>query len=136
MCPERHSGMDKRKKLTLAETRQRALGRRIKTLRKERKLSQEDLAELIGRSVDTVSNIERGFSSTRISTAFELADALKVSFIDLFDWVETAKLTPLQKSRAELVEKFRVLLEGGSDATVADIAELTRAISEAAIRKK
>jgi transcriptional regulator with XRE-family HTH domain len=128
--------MDKRKKLSLAETRQKALGRRVKALRKDRKLSQEDLAELIGRSVDTVSNIERGFSSTRLSTAFEIAEALKVRFNDLFDWVEAAKLTPLQKGRAELVEKFRVLLEGGSAVTVADIAELTRAISEAATRKK
>jgi len=83
--------MDKRHKPTLAETRQRALGHRIKALRKERKLSQEDLAEMIGKSVDTVSNIERGFSSTRLSTVFEIAEALKVGFIDLFDWADTPK---------------------------------------------
>ncbi|MCW0232570.1 MAG: helix-turn-helix domain-containing protein [Ferrovibrio sp.] len=127
--------MDKRKKPTPAEARQKALGRRIKALRKERKLSQEDLAEMIGKSVDTVSNIERGFSSTRLSTVFEIAEALKVGFIDLFDWADVPKQTAQQKARAELVEKFRILLEGNAAVTVADIAELTRAISEAATRR-
>lgn len=116
--------------------RRKQLGRRIKLLRKERKLSQEALAELIDKSVDTISNIERGFASTRISTAFEIAQALKVSFTDLFDWVETVKLTPQQKAQAALVEKFRALLQGSAQATLADVAELTRAISEAASRQK
>ncbi len=127
--------MDKRKKPTLAETRQKALGHRIKALRKERKLSQEDLAEMIGKSVDTVSNIERGFSSTRLSTVFEIAEALKVGFIDLFDWADMPKQSAQQKARADLVEKFRILLDGNAEVTVADIAELTRAISEAATRR-
>ncbi|MEL3891702.1 helix-turn-helix transcriptional regulator [Ferrovibrio sp. MS7] len=127
--------MDKRSKSTPAEARQKALGRRIKALRKERKLSQEDLAEIIGKSVDTVSNIERGFSSTRLSTVFEIAEALKVGFIDLFDWADMPKQTAQQKARAELVEKFRILLDGNAEVTVADIAELTRAISEAATRR-
>ncbi|WP_374631178.1 helix-turn-helix domain-containing protein [Ferrovibrio sp.] len=127
--------MDKRKKPTLAETRQKALGHRIKALRKERKLSQEDLAEMISKSVDTVSNIERGFSSTRLSTVFEIAEALKVGFIDLFDWADMPKQSAQQKARAQLVEKFRILLDGNAEATVADIAELTRAISEAATRR-
>lgn len=127
--------MDKRRKSTPAEIRQKALGRRIKALRKERKLSQEDLAEMIGKSVDTVSNIERGFSSTRLSTVFELAEALKVGFIELFDWADVPKQSAQQKARAELVEKFRILLEGNAAVTVADIAELTRAISEAATRR-
>ena len=48
-------------------------------------LTQEELAERIGRSVDTVSNLERGASSTRIETAFRIADALGVGILDLFD---------------------------------------------------
>jgi len=127
--------MDKRKKPSPAELRQKALGRRVKALRKERKLSQEDLAEMIGKSVDTVSNIERGFSSTRLSTVFEIAEALKVGFTDLFDWADMPRQSPQQKARAELVEKFRILLDGNAQVTVADIAELTRAISEAATRR-
>ena len=118
------------------KARRKQLGRRIKLLRKERKLSQEELAELIDKSVDTISNIERGFASTRISTAFEIAQALKVSFTDLFDWVDTPKQTPQQKAQAALVEKFRALLQGSTQATLADVAELTRAISEAASRQK
>lgn len=116
------------------KARRKRLGLRVKQLRKQRKLSQEDLAERIDKSVDTISNIERGHSSTRISTAFAIAEALKVSFLDLFDWVEATKLTPQQKDQAALVEKFRALLEGRSKPTMEDVVLLTQAISKAAAR--
>lgn len=45
------------------------------------------------------------------------------------------KQSAQQKALAELVEKFRLLLEGNSEVTMADIEELTRAIYEAAARR-
>lgn len=56
----------------------------MKELRKSRHLTQEQLAEKINRTVDTVSNIERGFSSTRITTAQEIAHILGVELSELF----------------------------------------------------
>lgn len=63
----------------------RLFGLRVQALRRRRNLTQEELAEAIGRSVDTVSNIERGFSSTRIETAQIIADAVGVSLAELFE---------------------------------------------------
>lgn len=58
---------------------------RIKTLRKLRKLSQEELADRIERSGDAVSAIERGKSLPSYQTLERLSKALDVSIRDLFD---------------------------------------------------
>jgi len=115
--------------------RQLQLGLRIKALRDDRDLTQEQLAELIGKSVDTVSSIERGKSAPGFATAFDIAKALGVSYVDLFDWVERDKLTPQQKDQAVLVEKFRALIEGRSNPTMEDVVVLTEAISKAASKR-
>jgi len=60
-------------------------GLRVQFLRKEKGLTQAELAEKIERTEDTISNIERGISSTRIETAARIAEALKVQLSDLFD---------------------------------------------------
>lgn len=71
--------------MDISEIRQ-GFGRRVQSLRKAEGLTQEVLAQRIGRSVDTISNIERGFSSTRIETAAAIADALGTTLSDLFDF--------------------------------------------------
>ena len=60
------------------------IGNRIKKLRKEKKISQEKLAELIDKSTDSISNVERGIFLPRIETAQEIADALGVDLYELF----------------------------------------------------
>jgi transcriptional regulator with XRE-family HTH domain len=49
-------------------------------------MTQEDLAERVNRSRDSISNIERGFSSTRIEMAYHLAKTLGVILPELFDF--------------------------------------------------
>lgn len=70
--------------MDLAEFK-RSLGLRIQHFRRRREMTQEELAERVERSPETISNIERGNSSTRIETAFRIAVALDVSLIELFD---------------------------------------------------
>lgn len=60
------------------------IGNRIKALRKDKKVSQEELAGAIGKTKDTVSNIERGVFLPRIDTAEEIANALDVPLYELF----------------------------------------------------
>lgn len=60
-------------------------GLRVQFFRKEKGLTQAELAERIDRVEDTVSNIERGLSSTRIETAARIADVLGIQLSDLFD---------------------------------------------------
>lgn len=62
----------------------RIVGRRVKALRKEQGLSQEKLAEKVGKSVDAISSIERGVSMPMLETAYAMSEALGVRFFDLF----------------------------------------------------
>ena len=60
------------------------LGQRIRELRKERGLSQEDLAELCGLDRTYISGIERGLRNVALRNIEALAQALGVSISDLF----------------------------------------------------
>ena len=58
------------------EERLKGIGNRIKRVRKERGYSQEHLAELLGVSINTISNYENGKYSFDISRISEMADIL------------------------------------------------------------
>jgi len=61
-----------------------AVGAKIKALRKEQNLTQPKLAEKIERSVDTLSNLERGISLPNFETLERLSAALNVPVRDFF----------------------------------------------------
>ncbi len=63
-------------------------GQQIKTLRKARNLSQEDLAELCGLDRTYISGIERGIRNVSLRNIEVLAHALEVTLADLFEEVE------------------------------------------------
>jgi transcriptional regulator with XRE-family HTH domain len=64
-------------------SKKRQIGTRVRAYRLERHLTQEQLAEKIDRSVETVSNLERGISLPNEATLRRLARSLDVSFEDL-----------------------------------------------------
>lgn len=55
----------------------------IKTLRKERGISQEALAERAGLHRNFISLVERDLSQPTVDTLFRLADALGVTAVEL-----------------------------------------------------
>jgi transcriptional regulator with XRE-family HTH domain len=61
-------------------------GKQVQYLRRFNKLTQEQLAEKTELSVDTISNVERGLSSSRLETIDSLAKALSVSPVELFQF--------------------------------------------------
>jgi transcriptional regulator with XRE-family HTH domain len=61
------------------------LGNKVKEARKHKCLTQEDLAELIDKTVETVSNIERGVKAPSLNTIYEISKALKVKLSNLMD---------------------------------------------------
>ena len=61
------------------------IGKRIKELRKEHNLSQQDLAELINIDQRNLSNIECGISFPSKSL-LQIAEAFDISLKDLFDF--------------------------------------------------
>ena len=63
---------------------QRKLGQRIASLRKARKLTQEQLAEALNCSVEFISLVERGVNAPSVSGLEKFAKVLKVEVKELF----------------------------------------------------
>ncbi len=61
------------------------IGNRIKTLRRARGMSQEELAETISMNTKYLSSIERGKANPTLDTFMKMADALKVGIPELFN---------------------------------------------------
>lgn len=67
---------------------QRKLGQRISALRKARKLTQEQLAEALGCSVEFISLVERGVNAPSVAGLEKFAKVLKVEVKELFTFEE------------------------------------------------
>ncbi len=63
---------------------QKKLGRRIAELRRSKKLTQEQLAEAIGCSVEFISLVERGVNAPSVAGIENFARVLKIEPRDLF----------------------------------------------------
>lgn len=83
-------------------------GRRIKELRKSKKLTQEQLSELLGLYQKQVGNIETGSYFTTMPNLEKLAEIFDVEIKDLFDFEH-------QKSKEELKNNIYNLIEEASD---------------------
>jgi transcriptional regulator with XRE-family HTH domain len=59
------------------------IGERLRQLREERALRQEDLAKLAGIGKNTVNRIEKNRTEPHMTTIRKLADALKVDPAEL-----------------------------------------------------
>lgn len=59
-----------------------SIGKIIQTLRKDRKLTQEELAEKIDISKNYLSKVERGISKLNIETFLKMADVLSFTLED------------------------------------------------------
>jgi transcriptional regulator with XRE-family HTH domain len=59
------------------------VGRNFARLRKQRRFTQENFAEVSGFTQQYISDLERGRRNPTVVTLFELASALGVSHVDL-----------------------------------------------------
>jgi DNA-binding XRE family transcriptional regulator len=62
----------------------RKFGKRVRYLRRDRDMTQEQLAELTDLSVNSISQIETGQSSPSLETIVKIAKALEVDVGELF----------------------------------------------------
>lgn len=60
-------------------------GKRLKTLRGERELTQLELAEILDMSPNFVGMIERGERNTTVENVFNIARALRIKPAALFE---------------------------------------------------
>ena len=85
-------------------------GKKVRYFRKQRSMTQDELADRIDKTVETVSNIERGVTSTGIDMMCRLADALDVMVKDFF--VEVQVVNPfLDKEKIKLSQEIISLME-------------------------
>ncbi len=68
-------------------------GIRLKAIRLERDLTQEQFAELVGISVDFLSLIERGVNAPSFEVLEQMAGSLRMPVRELFDFRRGAKAT-------------------------------------------
>jgi transcriptional regulator with XRE-family HTH domain len=64
----------------------KALGARLRTLRKHRQLKLLDMEILCGIQDSKLSRIERGLENVEVQTVYKLARALQVELRDIFDY--------------------------------------------------
>ena len=64
----------------------RRFGRRLKSLRTGRGLTQEQLADATELSIESISKMERGIFGPRFDNLQKIASALNVDVMDLFDF--------------------------------------------------
>lgn len=62
------------------------LGARIREMRLEKKMTQEDLGFMIGNSGKQIGRIERGENNVTICMLLAITKALKISLKELFDF--------------------------------------------------
>ena len=74
-------------------------GKHLLSIRQQRRLTQEEFAELTGISVDFLSLIERGINAPSFETLEQVAKRLGLSVADLFTFDEVRARRQAQGSR-------------------------------------
>lgn len=89
--------------MTIAEK----FGKRIRALRKERKLTQEALAERSGLHNTYIGQIERGEKNPSLESIEKLSVGLDVSVAELFEtFADKPRSNPEIKKLNEMIEKL------------------------------
>lgn len=86
------------------------LGQRIKDLREAASLSQADLARLVRKSVETISNFERGKTIPSVRTLAALAPHLDCDMADFFTTTTVAKAGTDETART-LAAKLKLIAD-------------------------
>ncbi len=96
------------------------IGMRVRLARKAQNLTQEELATRIDKTVETVSNIERGKTLPGLLTLYELAQVLRVPLIELIEVKERQSSASLRRLEAEyrLRDLTAQLSDGGLDQVI------------------
>lgn len=101
---------------------QKLFGKRIKELRKQRNLPQEELSEKLGVFQKQIGNIETGTTFTTMANLAKLAEVFDVDIKDLFEFDH-------QKPREEMVEEINDLMAVSSDEKLKTIYRIIKDIT-------
>lgn len=88
--------------------KKKLLGQRIKELRKAKKVTQEQLAEMVNVEPTTISNIECGRNYPNISTLENILNILGSNFQEVFDFEHFDE-------KSVLINKLKKYIDGAND---------------------
>ncbi len=91
-------------------------------------MTQEGLAGLIGRTPESVSNIERGLQLPTLETLVDLGRVLAVPLVDFLEGLDAS--LPLTHERAQMEARLRELARGLTDRDLKVAIALTEAMAE------
>lgn len=101
-----------------------AIGKRIRAKRKQKDLSQEELAEMVNISTVHMSHIETGYTKLSLPVLVDIACALGVRTDDLIFDKDTM-------GKDELLEEIALELEGCTTAQLLALRQILSASKEA-----
>ncbi len=88
----------KTRKLIFDELGLKLLAQRLKQLRSDKKITQEELAFRSELTLSQIARIETVKINPTVSTMFRIAKALDVNITELFDF-ESLEITPIAKEK-------------------------------------
>ncbi len=101
-------------------------GKRIRELRKNKSLTQEQLAEIIGLDVKQISNLETGGCFTTMSTIEKLAICFNCEISQLFNFSH-------HKTKEELVPVLIDKINNASEKEIQLIAKIINYVTDNSI---
>lgn len=104
----------------------RQVGTKVRHYRERAGLTQTELGDLIGKSLETIGRIERGTTAPSLALLEKLADALKVEPRDLLGTGSHAAKTRSADQLAQIIDR----LSGLSDADLARAEKLLETVIE------
>ena len=103
------------------------IGIRVRAARTRRDLTQEEVAEQIGKAVETVSNIERGQTLTGLDTLERLSRCLQVPVTEFFEGYDAERA--VHKNRVELEQRLLDSAQSLSDADLSIAVDLVSVLA-------
>lgn len=103
------------------------IGLKVKSARREKGLTQEQLAEKIGKAVETLSNIERGAALTGLETLAQIAQVTDKPMVFFFE--QSDESGSMSRKRLEAEDELRLQAKGLSDKELALAVALVKTVA-------
>lgn len=108
------------------------LGRNIHAIRKKRKLTQQDLADILNYSPEHISQLEHGNRPIQLDALNQICEDLNVSFGELLFGATPALIAPKEErvsEDADAVTEFSALIHGCSQKRIENILSICRILA-------
>jgi transcriptional regulator with XRE-family HTH domain len=106
----------------------RSIATRVKAARLAREWSQEELATRIGKTPESISNIERAKQLPALDTLLDLSRVLDLSTTDMIEASKDGR--KLSRERADNEAKLFIVIQGLSDTAVAIAVQQIEALTK------